>query len=125
MFLRDKNNRPVGCVAYSFSNDRMLLSYGVSVHNPVDSFERSLSRQIALGRLVERPYRLQVSRNLKGHDTVRLIMMDILNNPNMPNRSKKAASNWLVKTQKLSEVKSISNSEEVEVEVDFMEELPE
>ena len=58
MYLRDSSYTPVGCVAISVSKNRKQVRYQYSVLNPSDDFERSLARHIALGRLVEKPVRL-------------------------------------------------------------------
>jgi hypothetical protein len=96
MYLRDEHYRPVGCIALSINKDRNRIRYQVSVLNPVDNFERSLARHIALGRLVEKPF---VIRGLNGdennHEISTYVMNDIVKNSKLPSRAKKAAALWL------------------------------
>jgi hypothetical protein len=100
MYLRDEHYRPVGCIAISTNKDRSRIRYQVSVLNPVDNFERSLARHIALGRLVEKPF---VIRGLNGdennHEISTYVMHDIVKNPQLPSRAKKAAILWLNKAE--------------------------
>lgn len=49
-YIRDSNKFPVACVAYTqVTADE--VAYGLSIHNPKDSFNKVLGRSIAIGRL--------------------------------------------------------------------------
>lgn len=95
MFLRNSNGQPVGCLAYSIHSTRTSVKYQLSVLNPIDQFNRSLARQIAIGRLVEKPIHI---RNLKGTESinniVQVIMKDIFAS-SLPTRARNAARDWL------------------------------
>jgi len=96
MFLRGSDNHPVGCVA--IESDRSSpnrLSYQVSVLNPSDKFDRAVARQLAIGRLVEKPIVFHTSHNVENmHDISQEVMFDIANSPTLPKRAVKAARDW-------------------------------
>lgn len=96
MYLRDSHYRPVGCVAISVDRKRRTLSYQLSVQNPLDSFDRSLARQLALGRLVDKPINLPYDRkgDLSMHDISTTVMKHIAASK-APSRAVKAAKDWL------------------------------
>ena len=97
MYLRDENSNPVGCVAISLSKNRDTIRYQMSVLNPVDKFERSLARHIALGRLLEKPLRVKgIGEAQKSWQITEAVMKDILSSKTAPARAKKAAKMWLV-----------------------------
>jgi hypothetical protein len=91
MFLRDSHNFPVGCVAMVTRGN--VVSYQVSTLNPNDCFDRKTARQLAIGRLVESPFALDIS-NSNIHYTTRMIMNHIANNLELPKRSRTAARRW-------------------------------
>jgi hypothetical protein len=95
MYLRDSKNQPVGCIAISISKDRRSVQYQLSVLNPADRFERSLARHITLGRLVEKPIRLQLSKDASNHVVSELVMTDISELTDTPSRARKAAKLWI------------------------------
>jgi len=96
MYLRDKKYNPIGCVAISLTKNREVVRYQLSVVNPVDKFEKSLARHIALGRLLENPVRLRgFSGDQDNFAITKSVMLDILNSKTAPARAKKAAKNWL------------------------------
>ena len=96
MFLRNANKQPVGCIAVNMSMG--LLTYGLSVLNPLDKFDRGLARGIAEGRLNSSSAYRQI---LNGatletmHDISKSVMLDLLINPHAPSRARKAARLWL------------------------------
>jgi len=97
MYLRDERYNPVGCVAISLTKNRQTVRYQLSVVNPVDKFERSLARHIALGRLLENPIRLKgFSGEQDNHDITRAVMQSILQSKTAPARARKAARLWLL-----------------------------
>lgn len=96
MYLRDERYMPVGCIAISLNKDRSAVKYQVSVVNPVDKFERSLARHIALGRLVEKPIRIAgFDGNQDKYEINCAIMENITSSKELPSRARKAAKNWL------------------------------
>ena len=100
MFIRDNSNHPVGCLAMKIGSHS--LQYQVSTLNPVDRFNRPVARQLALGRLMEKPIEIAIGET-NIHDTVRLVMQHISNNNTVPNRTRKAAVVW-IKSGKLASV---------------------
>lgn len=94
-FLRDASFHPVGCVAISVNRLRGELQYQYSVLNPSDDFNRKLARQLALGRLVENPIKLPLSRDANMHEISTVVMTDLEHSDNAPSRAVKAAKLWL------------------------------
>lgn len=116
MYLRDSNGHPVGCVAISLNKalGKQTVTYSVSALHPNDRFNRSLAREIALGRLVSStnpPQTLDDSQinftgrgNILGskmtlHDVSMGVMSSIVNlgASKFPARAVKAAKLWLKK----------------------------
>jgi hypothetical protein len=104
MFLRDRKNQPVGCVAIKIvkndgtgnaSNQSDLVVYAVSTLNPLDQFDRKIARQLALGRMVEDPNAARIRSNASIHDISKVVMHSITHNPTLPNRARQAANLWL------------------------------
>lgn len=96
MYLRDSQYSPIGCVAISLTKSRQTVRYQFSVVNPVDKFERSLARHIALGRLLEKPVRLTgFTGEQNNWEITKAVMQSILKSKESPARAKKAAKNWL------------------------------
>ena len=96
MYLRDDQYFPVGCLAIAVSKGRKQVSYQLSVLNPVDNFERSLARHIALGRLVEAPFCIRGFDGTQGKQEItEAVMKAICKSKTAPGRAKKAARNWL------------------------------
>ena len=96
MFLRDENRKPVGCVAMQLSRNGKSIRYQFSTWNPVDKFDRALARQLALGRLLDKPLTLKATSPLKGrHAATALVMTQLVNDQSVPTRSKEAALRWL------------------------------
>lgn len=99
MFLRDRRNSPVGCLAIIVSPDMTEVNYQYSVLNPVDGFNRALARELAAGRLVTKPIALApLVRGVKFkgiHDITRAVMSDLSDDAWAPKRASKAASLWL------------------------------
>ena len=48
-YIRDQKNQPIGCMVAVLYEDGHI-TIGVSLHNPKDKWDRSLARQIAIGR---------------------------------------------------------------------------
>lgn len=101
MFLRTnyeykKKSTPLGCVAISLTDNKNRVTYQVSVCNPADDFNRSQARQLALGRLIEKPKTTVVGvADPTMHDITRAVMLAVENDPEVPSRARKAATAWL------------------------------
>jgi hypothetical protein len=97
MFLRNANKQPVGCIAVDVSIG--LLTYGVSVLNPLDKFDRVLARSIAVGRwgssTASRSVRIDTSVQPNMHQISATVMRDIADDHDAPSRARKAARLWL------------------------------
>jgi hypothetical protein len=98
MFLRDKQYRPIGCVVMAVDRRNHRVNYQYSVLNPVDDFNRALARQIALGRLIEKPIKVPLYRGeeINIHLISEIVLTEIATG-NAPSRAKKAALLWLNK----------------------------
>lgn len=105
MFLRDRygNNKsnPCGCLAISLvptgaAKARNDIQYQVSILNPVDRFNRAVARQLARGRLQEKPFLISnISGEATMHDITTVVMEAVATNDKLPKRARKAALNWL------------------------------
>lgn len=97
MFLRDKSGNPVGCLAILINPSTRHVEYQFSVVNMAqDTFNRETARQLALGRLAEKPLivRLQ-EKNLNMYDISRAVMKSLSRRKWAPSRAVKAAKLWL------------------------------
>jgi len=98
MFLRDANDRPVGCLAISVDRRNHRVDYGISVLNPADKFDRKMARQLAIGRMVETPfhtYLMKKDKELNMHHISDCVMMHVAYVSGAPSRAVKAAKYWL------------------------------
>lgn len=95
MYLRDSSDRPVGCLAIRLIRSRGVAEYNLSVQNPVDNFERAMGRQLAIGRMVESPLSVRISKSADMHQVSHAVMNDIVATKGAPTRAVKAAQQWL------------------------------
>ncbi len=99
MYLRDRSANPVGCIAIKLLNhgelNRCLIMYQTSVLNPLDRFDRPLARQLALGRMVEKPLTVRVPADPSMHEVTSAVMRDIASDSGQPTRARLAARRWL------------------------------
>ena len=96
MFLRDESYNPVGCLVISVSKKTNKIRYQYSVRNPIDRFKRDLARQIALGRLVEKPLSAGLAlSNDNWTDITSVVMEQLVANESTPTRAVKSAKLWL------------------------------
>lgn len=120
-YLRDKNKFPVACLAIylptlnkkkaskkvtskkkvaskkvtSKKSKKTRLSYQFSVLNPNDLFNKEMGRQLALGRLVEKPHYVSVLGSVNKHKITEAVLNDLLTQSGVPGRALKAARQWL------------------------------
>ena len=97
MFLRDSKGQPVGCIALDIG-DFGTGTYGLSVLNPKDKFNRKLAREIAMGRWTS-PVGSRVfpitCQPISMHAISITVMETIMADKTAPNRARKAAKLWL------------------------------
>jgi hypothetical protein len=105
MYLRDAKGLPVGCVAIRVSrgNRLSLVEYQLSVLNPKDKFDRTVAREIALGRLAKKPLEVPVDLNPSMHQITEAVMVDIAEYEDSPGRAVRAALLWLKNNRPLVE----------------------
>jgi hypothetical protein len=100
MYLRARpsfphtKGQPVGCIVYD-NEGKSAVQWQISILNPVDHFHRELSRSLAIGRFVERPYTVFVNGPHNKHDTIRAILREIAVDHSIPSRARRAASLWI------------------------------
>jgi hypothetical protein len=94
MYLRDSNGLPVGCLAIKLNGSK-TVTYQYSVLNPLDKFDREVSRVLAKGRLVENPITVSLPFLASRHDISEAVLRDILSNSSAPSRARRAARLWL------------------------------
>lgn len=106
MFLRNDygfgNTNPVGCIAIELTEPTPSakptrdIRYQVSVLNPSDKFNRALARQLARGRLLEKPFLVSnIPVNVSIHNITEIVMCSIVRNSEVPQRARKSAAVWL------------------------------
>lgn len=99
MYLRDRSGNPVGCIAIKLlphvEYDRQLVVYQTSILNPLDQFDRAFARQLALGRMVEKPLTVRVISDPSMHEITSEVMRDIASDSGQPTRARQAAKRWL------------------------------
>lgn len=72
----DSRGTPVGCVAFSITDDS--ISYGFSVCSPKDKFDKSRAKEIAKIRLDKKPKVITVdTKDVNQHEIVKKIMEHI------------------------------------------------
>ena len=99
MYLRTQSGCPVGCIAINYKRGDKSLTYQVSVLNPNDKFDRAVARQLATGRLLEKPITISVEPDSTIHD-ISLSVMDHIaytTDRSLPSRAIKCAKIWLNK----------------------------
>lgn len=96
MYLRDSQDRPVGCLAIRLIRSRGIAEYNYTVQNPVDDFDRTLGRQLAIGRMVEKPKTVKIGKDANMHEISHAVMSDLVSTKGTPTRAVKAAQHWLL-----------------------------
>lgn len=98
-YLRDRSNRPVGCVAIKLGTPDLSggvsASYQVSVANPLDNFDKKLARQLTIGRLIESPRTVHLPSMPNMHEVTKAVMRSIKRDHDAPTRARVAAHRWL------------------------------
>lgn len=104
MFLRDQKFQPVGCLAISHDRGTNIVKFQLSVLNPADRFRRDVARQIAIGRLIEKPIVIPLlgEREPSRTDITFSVMDCICNSKFVPGRARKMARLWLENFRKNS-----------------------
>jgi hypothetical protein len=96
MFLRDASGMPCGCLAINLDRKNRKLKYQYSVLNPADYFDRKTARVLALGRLLDSPVSVPLSRTkeVSMHEVSSTVMNHLVAS-SAPSRAVKAAKLWL------------------------------
>lgn len=110
MFLRNESKQPVGCLAITVNEVTNQVSFGMSVLNPKDEFDRAMAREIAEGRLKKSPHMVAATAVKSMHD-VSFAVMKELKNDKYPSTARKAAEGWLKMTSKLKEDKASASEQ--------------
>ncbi len=102
-YLRSMNGQPIGCLSISLK-DSKTAQYQISVLNPLDKFNRKVARQLAIGRLVESPFTVQIPKNASRHDIMASVMKHIVSHKDLPSRARKAARFWITWTSNINQL---------------------
>ena len=99
MYLRSETGCPVGCIAINYKKGDKTLTYQVSVHHPNDKFSKPIARQLATGRLLEKPITVSVEPGSTIHDISFSVMDHIAytKDRSLPSRAIKCAKLWVNK----------------------------
>lgn len=96
MFLRNEQYSPCGCLAIRLDRRNHRVSYQYSVLNPKDTFDRQMARHLAIGRLIEKPITIPISRATEiNMHVISFEVMAHLAKSDAPKRAKNAANMWL------------------------------
>jgi len=96
MYLRDKNKKPIACLAIAIERSMSIIGWQISTLNPEDNLVKSMGRELAIGRLVSRPYLIKgIPADITLHDITALVMADVSVSKEIPTRAIRAAKRWL------------------------------
>lgn len=89
-YLRDKHRNPVACVVSEILTPK-YVAFAVSTHNPIDLFDRSEARNVAVQRLIEGDVTI-IKHQLGVKEK---IVQAIADDKEFPTRTRVAAKLWL------------------------------
>lgn len=92
-YVRDKNRRPVGCVAFTLDRETNVVSWATSTHNPADTFDKKVGRKIATLRLAN-PNQFLFNKETYSNNIITALLEQIANNKNEPNRLRRQANRF-------------------------------
>lgn len=95
MFLRNEMNHAIGCLAIRLNRSAGTVEYNLSVLNPLDRFDRAVARQLAIGRLVEKPFALPIEKQWGMNEISVAVMTHLEKNKLAPKRAQRSAHMWL------------------------------
>jgi hypothetical protein len=96
LYLRDVNGKNHGVVAYDVAGRSVgSVTYGLSVCNTKDSFNKELGKELATQRLTDSPNLLGVARNSCNVDIVSALLKKISRSGVFPTHAKKIARSTL------------------------------
>lgn len=104
LYFRDKDYNPVGCLAFSIDFKSHTVTYGYSVHNPNDQFNRTLGRKVAEGRMHEKPSFFKFEGDkVKLKNLVGDLLLYISKSKDCPNRIRRSVSNMIKRNSAYAE----------------------
>lgn len=95
MYLRNRKNFPVACVATKLNCKENKIEYGFSVHNPEDQFDKRVARAEADKRLLNNTFSAEWSPDFSAHENTKSVLNDLLKQDNIPLMLRVAAKSWL------------------------------
>lgn len=109
---------PCGCVVIEAEPGKKEISYGFSFLNPKDTFDRSLARSIAAGRLRKHPIQVNLNSDIQNlHEVSMLVMQDLLSrevlftNKNkdwgLPKHIKQVVETWISERAAMDHIKKV------------------
>lgn len=118
-YLRDKQRFPVACVASAIQVNKITgadgtevteskLHYGVSVHNPLDTYSKKSARKIAETRLTN-PGHMDGEVECTDSKKAKYILLTaIKDNSKLPGRARLAAKLWVKAADTKAEIESVN-----------------
>lgn len=97
LYLRNRKNFPVACIATRVNHDSKKMEYGYSVYNPNDQFNKSVAREEADKKIEEKGFFTSWDQNLSAHKNTELVLKDLLSKSEIPLQLKVVAKKWLKK----------------------------
>jgi len=103
-YLRNRDRFPVACIA-SRKVKGDVVEFAMSIHNPVDKYNKALGRQLAKGRLLEGKAIASVRAPFKAN-----VVRMIAEMPDLPNRVRKVANQWIKDNDAISAIELIAEA---------------
>jgi len=99
IYLRDRKNFPVACVATKINYQSGKIEYGYSVYNPDDKFDKNVAREEADKKAEAKKFSAVWSESFTAHKSTESVLNSLLQQHGLPLRLKIAAKNWLKKVK--------------------------
>lgn len=98
LYLRDKNQFPIACIAFNISLDTRAVLYGVSTFNIRDElvYDRHMGRCLAVGHAMLDKKTMVIPKGMvKLQDIIWVLMSHLSKDKTLPTRARKSVNAWL------------------------------
>jgi hypothetical protein len=99
IYLRNRKNFPVACIATKINYQSGQIEYGYSVYNPDDKFDKNVARDEADKKADQKKLAAAWSESFTAHKSTESVLNNLLQQEDLPLRLKVAAKNWLKKVK--------------------------
>ncbi len=102
LYLQDRKNQPVACIAMCYNKTKSDVKVGVSTTHPIDrrTYKKEVARALAVGRAVLEPITVMIvpSSDLTTHDILYDVVSHLYNKKLVPTRVKNSIKAWMSKS---------------------------